>query len=229
MVFKLKNKQSSQEKVRKKLLRKFLHYFPGGFGGKKYQSWERDYKWNAHLLWKKHLNKQAFIKLLEQKNYTEITRLAVWMESKTNLLFSFEKMALRDGVKDPASAKLFAEGLFAYIYGKKELRKRFEDFSDMLATLPFKQTRVLTWPVTTVFGFIADPEIHIYLKPTVTKVAAKKYQFDLQYSSKITWDTYESVLAFARQVETDTSHLHPKDMIDLQSFIWVLGSEEYPD
>jgi len=27
----------------------------------------------------------------------------------------------------------------------------------------------------------------------------------------------------------DTADLGPRDMIDLQSFIWVLGSDEYPD
>jgi len=53
--------------------------------------------------------------------------------------------------------------------------------------LPVKQTRILTWPVLTVFGFIAKPAEHIYLTPTVAKAAA------------------------------DTSRFGPKDMVDLQS------------
>ena len=34
-------------------------------------------------------------------------------------------------------------------------------------------------------------------------------------------------LAFAEQVRTDQRALRPKDTIDLQSFIWVQGSDEY--
>jgi hypothetical protein len=30
-------------------------------------------------------------------------------------------------------------------------------------------------------------------------------------------------------VRNDISDLKPRDMIDLQSFLWVQGSDEYPD
>jgi hypothetical protein len=41
--------------------------------------------------------------------------------------------------------------------------------------------------------------------------------------------TYESLLAFARQVGDDNADLRPRDMIDLQSFLWVQGSDEYAE
>ena len=113
---------------RSKCIRKFQFYFPGGFTGKKYMAWEREYKWNAHLSWQEKLNKEEFANLLKVRAYEEIARRAVTLESKTNLLFSFEKMALRDAVKDKEAAKLFAEGLFEYIYGEKNLPERFENF-----------------------------------------------------------------------------------------------------
>lgn len=215
--------------IRGKWLRKFLHHFPNGYQGKKYKSWERDYKWNAHLLWEEKLNKKEFKRLLDLKEYAEIAKRAVNIESKTNLLFSFEKMALRDAIKDDEAAKTFSKGLFDYIYGTKSLRIRFEHFVTMMKSLPVKQTRVVTWPVLTVFGFLADPVTHIYLKPTVTKVAAKKYGFDFNYSSKPEWKTYQSLLNFGNQVRNDTAKYEPVDNIDIQSFIWVTGSEEYPD
>ena len=37
---------------------------------------------------------------------------AVAIEARTNLLFSFEKMALRDGIKSSAGARTFAQGLY---------------------------------------------------------------------------------------------------------------------
>jgi hypothetical protein len=38
-----------------------------------------------------------------------------------------------------------------------------------------------------------------------------------------------SLLDFAVQVQKDTAKLKPKYFIDLQSFIWVMGSDEYDD
>jgi hypothetical protein len=63
----------------------------------------------------------------------------------------------------------------------------------------------------------------------VTKIAAKKYDYPFFYQSKPNWDTYRSLLDFAAQIKNDSSRYNPKDYIDLQSFIWVMGSEEYPD
>lgn len=219
---------SSPERARRRCIRKFQYYFPGGYRGTKYKAWERNYKWEAHLKWEEKLNKKEFKTLLQAGEYSEIAKRAITIESKTNLLFSFEKMALRDAVKDEASAKLFAKGLYDFLHGNKDLQERFENYRDMLSELPVKQTRVLTWPVLTVFGFIAQPDKHIYLKPTVTKAAAKNYKFNFGYSSKTNWNTYESLLKFAEQVKKDTAQFGPRDMIDLQSFIWVMGSEEYP-
>jgi hypothetical protein len=221
----MKNKESPK---RKKSLKKFLYYFKKGFADPKYLSWERNYKWNAHQEWKKILNKEEYQRLLAEERYQEIALRAVKIESKTNLLFSFEKMALRDAVKVEHGAELFAVGLFHYIYGAAALRERFEEFSLVLSALPRKQTRVLTWPVLTVFGFIADPKQHIFLKPRVTRLAAEAYDFNFDYHSKPQWKTYLSLLNFGRQIKRDLSPFHPRDFIDAQSFIWVLGSDEYP-
>src|SRR5690242_20593334 len=228
-VFARKKRSDDPAKRRSKAIKKFRYYFPRGFDDKKYIAWERDYKWNAHLQWNDKLNRNEFAKLLSLRKYEEIAKQVVNIESKTNLLFSFEKMAFRDAVKSPSSARIFAEALFDYIYGKEKMESRFTAFRDVLASLPVKQTRVLTWPLITVLGFIADPVHHIFLKPVVTKKAAEKYQFEFSYQSKPNWKTYQSLLDFAEQIRKDTGAMHPKDMIDLQSFIWVTGSEEYPD
>jgi hypothetical protein len=100
---------------------------------------------------------------------------------------------------------------------------------EVVAGLPRKQTRVLTWPLLTVFGFIADPKTHMFLKPNVTRTAAAAYGFDFRYRSKPSWETYASLLEFARRVRRDVRDLRPRDMIDLQSFIWVQGSDEYEE
>jgi len=209
--------------------RKFLRFFPGGFADETYIDWERGYKWTAHERWTEQLAPHAYRELLARGRYSEITEHAVRVESRTNLLFSFEKMALRDAVKSPAGARRFAEGLYAFLYGPGDDRARFEQWCENVAALPRRQTRVLTWPLLTVFGFIAEPERHIFLKPNVTRLAAKEYGYDFAYTSRPNWDTYVSLLQFAETVRRDNRDLKPRDMIDLQSFIWVQGSDEYEE
>jgi hypothetical protein len=207
--------------------RKFLKFFPGGFRDEKYIDWERDYKWNAHAKWEELLGAPEMRALLRSDGHQELARRAVTIESRTNLLFSFEKMALRDAVKNAAGAKAFAEGLFQFLHGRGSERTRFEKWIDAVGELPRRQTRVLTWPLLTVFGFIADPARHMFLKPNVTRRAADMYGFDFVYRSRPNWETYSCLLAFAEQVRRDQRRLGPRDMIDLQSFIWVQGSDEY--
>ena len=171
----------------------------------------------------------AYRQLLDRGRYAEVAEHAVRVESRTNLLFSFEKMALRDAVKSPAGARRFAEGLYEFLHGAGDDRARFEQWCETVAALPRRQTRVLTWPLLTVFGFIATPARHIFLKPNVTRIAATEYGFDFTYKSRPNWDTYQSLLAFADAVRRDNRDLRPRDMIDLQSFIWVQGSDEYEE
>ena len=224
-----KKAKSTLPKKRTRCLKKFLYYFPQGFADATYLAWERNYKWEAHAAWEKLLNQQEFEQLLKSREYNEIALRAVRLETKTNLLFSFEKMALRDAVKPATGAKAFASGLYNYVYGDGRLQERFEQFTGVLESLPRKQTRVLTWPLHTVFGFIARPDEHIFVKPRVTQVAAEKYDYPLVYKSRPNWETYKSMIGFAEQVREDITGLKPRDYIDLQSFIWVMGSDEYPD
>ncbi|MFN2603397.1 MAG: hypothetical protein ABR582_11645 [Gemmatimonadaceae bacterium] len=210
-----------------KCRKKFLRFFHDGFYDETYLDWERNYKWEAHERWEATLGREVFLELLSSGEFKEAAKRAVTIESRTNLLFSFEKMALRDAVKSDSGARAFSRGLFDWIYGDGGQKTKFENWCDTLAALPRKQTRVFTWPLATVFGFIALPEVHIFLKPMVTRAAAADYGFDFQYRSRPNWGTYQSLLDFATTVRRDVKDLDPRDNIDIQSFIWVQGSDEY--
>ena len=94
----------SQISQRKKRDGNFFAPFRAGLETK--PKWERDYKWNAHLRWQEALSESAFRRLLDQRQFAEIARIATNIKSRTNLLFSFEKMALRDAIRSPAGARL---------------------------------------------------------------------------------------------------------------------------
>lgn len=209
--------------------RKFLRFFPKGFYDDKYIAWERGYKWQAHERWQAQLNRVEYKSLLKKGEFTEIAARAMKVESPTNLLFSFENMALRDAIRSPEGARTFAEGLDDFLHGAGKLERKFERWCETVARLPKKQSRVLTHPVITIFGFVAQPKAHIYLKPNVTRRAAREYEFNFQYKSKPSWETYASLLEFAELIKHDLKDLKPRDMVDIQSFIWVQGSSEYDE
>lgn len=207
--------------------RKFLRIFPGGFRDESYVDLERDYKWSAHKAWRETLDAPHLAALIDRTEYQKAALEAVRIESRTNLLFSFEKMALRDAVRTDDGAATFARALYAFLYGREPLAQRFDAWCAAVESLPRRQTRVLTWPLLTVFGFIAQPRTHIFLKPNVTRIAAKKYGFDFHYASRPSWPVYDEYLALASAVKRDLRDLRPRHQIDIQSFLWIQGSDEY--
>ncbi|HUP98423.1 MAG TPA: hypothetical protein VM073_10790 [Usitatibacter sp.] len=209
--------------------RKFLRVFPGGFRDETYLDWERDYKVEAHERWAEALPQAEFRALLRSGEHGEAAARAVRVEQKTrhSMLFSFEKMALRDALKSVEGAQTFAAGLYEFLHGSSSPEERFVAWVDAVEALPRRQTRVLTWPMVTVWGFLAQPDTHIFMKPNTMKRAAEKYGFDLRYGSRPNWETYSALLELATRVKHDQRALKPRDMIDVQSFLWVQGSDEY--
>src|SRR6478609_9242057 len=167
--------------------RKFELFYPDGFEDETYLVAERSHKERAHLEWEAELGPASFRKLLARGEFRAIADAAVRIEARSNLLFSFERMALRDAVKTPAGARLFATELYAFLYGHGSPQRKFEDWVQAVADLPRRQTRVLTWPLVTVFGFLARPDKHLFLKPMVTRKAAHAYGYDFQYRAQPSW------------------------------------------
>jgi hypothetical protein len=115
-----------------------------------------------------------------------------------------------------------------YFIPRMSWRLGLRNWCEVVARLPRKQTRVLTWPVVAVFGFIAQPRTHFFLKPKVTRLATQEYGYELEYQSRANWGTYADLPNFAAVVRCDLRDLRMRDMIDIQSFLWVQGSDEYP-
>src|SRR4051812_2712454 len=85
--------------LRARCRRKFLAYFPDGFEDADYVGTERGYKVAAHERWLAELGRDEHKRLLEDGRFEEVARRAVQIEGRTHLLFSFEKMALRDAIR----------------------------------------------------------------------------------------------------------------------------------
>ena len=211
--------------------RRFTEIFPGRFRDETYVDWERTYKWQAHELWTELLGRAELDRLLARREFREIgaRAIAIYARPKLNLLALYEWMALREALADPTGARRFAPALRELVYGAGPYRPRFEHFIEELDQLPQRQTRLCKWPVVTLYPFIALPEQHLVVKPNLMKRAASTFGADLRYRSRPGWETYAAVLDLAGALRGALADWRPRDMVDIQGFIWVTHSDEYAD
>lgn len=199
-------------------IERFLELFPEGFYGDRFAEEERDYKVRAHQLAQDLLSKSELARLLSANDCVEVCRRALRVSSATNLIFPNEKMALKDGLELPSNQQAFATALFNLLYGDDDLKPRFERYADILEGIGAAK-----WTIATYFLFIVYPEEYVFLKPTVTQNAAEISGFEINYRPALNWLTYASVLAFAHYLKAELVGLSPRDMIDVQSFMWCIA------
>ena len=169
------------------------------------------------------LGPDSLEQLLATGQYSEICVRAKRVVNETNLIHQYEKIWLSNGLSTEANQQAFSEGLHALLYCDDTPQKRFEQFAEMLYRI-----QAAKWPVATYFQFIAFPETQIFVKPEVTKHAADVLGLSIDYRPELNWSTYSKVLHLAETLRSKLSRdgresLVPKDMIDVQSFIWVIA------
>lgn len=202
----------------------FLQQFPGGFRGERYNFHERDYKEEITRETQKELGLQAMKALLDEGNYRAICDRAIKLTGlRANaMIFKNEKMALRDGVKSEDGAKLFAESLFNVLHGTSDFDGRFNDFANCLQTIEADK-----WTNATYFLFFMYPDQHMFVKPTITQNAAEVCGYEINYRPELNARTYRSVMEFSAYLEKAIASLEPRDMIDVQSFMWCIAPGTY--
>ena len=200
----------------------FLEQYPQGFYGEKLEKEERNYKVKAHHLALELLNQEEFHSLLEEKQYAEASKRALKIVNATNLIFPNEKMALKDGIAKNNEERRFSEQLFNLIYGERPIRERFEVFCKLLEEIEADK-----WTTVSYFLFIFHPDEFMFVKPTVTQYVAELCGFEINYKPQLNWITYKSVLKLANYLKAELADLNPRDMIDVQSFMWGIFPGRY--
>jgi hypothetical protein len=86
------------------------------------------------------------------------------------------------------------------------------------------------WTVVTYLPFLWRPEEHMFLKPEATKDFAARvgHRFASEYEPRLEMSVYESLIDLASTTATELKELKPRDRIDVQSFIWVVGNYREP-
>ncbi|MDQ6799776.1 MAG: DUF3553 domain-containing protein [Acidobacteriota bacterium] len=198
----------------------FLRRFPGGFEDGKYVKNERAYKVAASELLKKTMASEELSLLRSAGDHAEVCRRALAVISRTNLVLPSERMDLSNGLTGEGYA-LFSRALADLLYGSSSSQDRFERFWKMLQGIGAPK-----WTIATYFRFLAEPETEMFLKPEATKAAAASCGFELNYRPDLNWQTYERLLAFSALLKEAIADLRPRDMIDVQGFIWKTRPRE---
>ena len=194
----------------------FRNHFANGFYDDDYLTEERSYKWAA----KQQLDESVPLGAALEGNGFAMRALRVFQ--RTNLLSPFELMRIKD-VLSGTQGDSFVRGAASFASG--DMERGLRRMAQVL-----KPHDAAKWTIVTYLPYLWKPESHMFLKPNVTKLFADRvgHEFPLVYQADLELEVYESLLDLASRTNEAISALNPRDRIDVQSFIWVVGAYPKP-
>ena len=205
------------------LLHNFLLKFPEGFQDKDFITKEVVEKEKISKYAHKYLSKEIFSTLLADSKYLEITKIIkkIIQKDTFSMISPFEKMELVDHLENIRFQVELSDALYALLYDDEEesFDQNFVEFVEVL-----EEMKSAKWTILTYFLFIFFPNKHTFIKPTVTQHIAKICEFDLQYDAELNINTYQHALSLSNYLYDNLIKLgaKPKDMLDIQAFMWVV-------
>lgn len=189
---------------------RFRRFFPNGFQCEDFCSGERDYKVAA----KSKLDQT--VPLADATSGSGFGERVLSVFQATNLLSPFEKAHLQDVLRGPSS-DAFIRAAARFATGDKSALIEMEH-----ALKPYDSAK---WTAVTYLPFLWRPETHMFLKPEVTVDFAVRvgHRFASDYEPRLGINVYDSLLDLAAKTVNELAELEPRDRIDVQSFIWVVG------
>ncbi len=190
---------------------RFLKFFPNGFHSSGFESRERNYKLAAK---DKLETTVPLVEALDGKGFGEAI-LAVFRA--TNMLSPYEKTWLKDLLRG-RSADAFVQA--AANFSIEGTRPALIEVERVL-----KPHNCAKWTIATYLPFLWRSDVHMFLKPEATKDFAARVGHPLAslYEARLQFSVYESLLDLVNCTTTELSELRPRDRIDIQSFIWIVG------
>lgn len=190
---------------------RFLRLMPDGFRSGKFAAMERDYKVAAKA------KLDGTVPLDQAVDGAGFGERVLSVYRATNLLSPYEKTRMQGVLRgQQGDAFVRAAARFTLDPCKTHLR-------DMEAALRPEDNA--KWTVVTYLPFLWAPETHMFLKPEVTKDFAARvgHRFASDYEARLDLSVYDSLLDLAATTDRELAALAPRDRIDTQSFIWIVG------
>ena len=183
--------------------------------GREYLEVEYDYKEKMILKSKKHFEK------LTRKNVEKVFQKALKPTSEANL-FNWRNLAIFEQLSAQDQGRL-VDAIHALIEALREdrLQDDFDPIVDAIASiLPDKS---VVWLLVTYILFVFDPKKHMAMKSSFIDNVMKFFgNKAVARGTKITYDLYMETLEFVHEIAASLKEWHPRDMIDIHSFLWVV-------
>jgi len=203
-------------------IERFLAIFPDGFDDPGFIKTSRDANLRGNKLCTHLLDQEELSRLIEAGCFEAVCDRARHVESTSNLLTKSERKVFHEALAAPASQKLFALALADLLYGSEAEEPRFKHFLRSLGILHLNK-----WPFATLFSFIRYPRQHTFIKPGANQAAARALCWRISYKPEPNWKTYDAVLRLYSYVRANLLEegMMPRDLIDVQSFVWTIGQK----
>ncbi|MBF0340075.1 MAG: hypothetical protein HQL95_03825 [Magnetococcales bacterium] len=201
------------------MIERFTIQFPEGFYGARHLEEERNYKVAACDYCQETLSELEMKRILAANDWSELFHRVKKLVSMTNLIQGgFEKPKFLDAIKDANHASTFYYALYAHLHGKGTPAERLGCFAKVL-----EQMNLLKWTYATYFLFLNEPDICMFVKPEGIKKSVQLACYSLVYDSTPSAILYDEILQFSEWLKNQIRQLEPRDMIDVQSFIWYMA------
>ncbi len=185
---------------------------------------ERNYKLVAGQLMRDLLAKDILGQLIEEKKFEEgaarIRKAAHKSKENpdNNLLNQWDMMHITVVPQDELVTRLYrllyAEGSFAL---------RLAAWIELMG-----QQKPNCWPTATYFLMLQDPARYIFVKPEPFSEFLNSVGSDLPWHTQPTPEYYAQLLQLGQALLPKLAPLGAKDMVDVQSFIWIVSSAQNP-
>jgi 5-methylcytosine-specific restriction protein B len=193
-----------------------------GFDHLAFRRDEIDYKRAAAAKASELLGRNEFQRLLDDGEFDELTKRLVTVANATNLLFlgvpreGDLSILHQEGLDRTA----FFPALFDLLHGPDEGLVRFGRYLEFLDS----HNLVSKWAFPTYFLFLLHPDSEMFAKPTATSAVMGLLGFEESYVGKPTLAKYELLRDTAHRLREALSQLGARNLIDVQSLLWVAYS-----
>ena len=193
-----------------------------GFNTPSFVKDELEYKWKAAEKARQALSQEEFQRLLQVDAVEEILQRLERVGRETNLLYlrTPKSSDLRLLYEPSLDQRAFVAQVYDLLYGPSDSPERLQRFVDFLGAnglTPY-------WTFPTYFLFLVHPETDVFVKPRMMKAFFGLVGRSDEWVPRPSGEAYRSVVSLAEEIREAFAPHHPRDMIDIQSLMWVAAN-----
>ncbi|MEI6046484.1 MAG: hypothetical protein WCS37_19205 [Chloroflexota bacterium] len=190
------------------------------FNDPDYLKKERDFKLLAVTKFHRLLSKERLGQLIADKQF-ERAKADIGQVCNRNVGGINFKLLSSENIKAlvKAPAKALITGMFDLLYGTGDFNQRFNAWVEVL------YKAYLNWHAATLYLMLLDQTRYLLVKPAPMQQLFKNLNCELEWEKQPNADFYQKLLLLGQELLKALKPLGARDMIDVQSFIWIV--EDY--